>query len=78
VPVYYLHVRQTDGSLAEDLEGFDFADLDAAEAEATASAREIAAREIREGGRSECRSIEVTDAGGTLRATVSFRDATES
>ena len=51
MPLYYFNIRQPDGGLAEDDEGIELPGIDAAMAEAVASAKELAAESYRANGR---------------------------
>ena len=72
VPRFFLSLR--DGDFLPDMEGQDFADVDAARIVAVKGAREIMAEDIREGILRLNESVEITDEGGVLRARVLFRD----
>lgn len=74
MPRFYLHIRDG-GRLIADPDGSDLPDLDAARAEALASAREILAEKVKVGGVLNGQRIEITDAAGAVLATVPFRDA---
>lgn len=71
---FYFHIRDGSG-LIEDPDGSDLPDLDAARAEALASAREILANRLRSGEVLDGQSIEITDAAGEVLATVPLKDA---
>ena len=73
MPLYYFHVR--DGAvLLEDKDGTVLPDLEAAQAEARASAREIAADCLRANQAIDGRKIEIVDEAGTLLGTVPIRE----
>ena len=71
--MFYFNV-QTDGQVAQDPEGMDLPDLDAARQEATKAAREMAAAAVATGSEASVDNILVSDAGGRVLATVSLAD----
>ena len=76
MPTCFFHVRDG-GLLLEDKDGTDLPDLDAAVAEARASAREIAADSLRSDEVIDGRTIEITDDTQAVLATVLIRDVLE-
>lgn len=75
MPLYFLHVRDSDG-LIRDLEGSSLSNLEAARIEAIASARELMVDSIvTEGHVGIARSIEVCDANGARLLVVPFSEA---
>lgn len=75
VPRFFLSLR--DGEFLQDLEGQEYADVDAARRAAVRGAREIMAEDVKRGTLSLKDSVEITDEGGDLVAHVHFRDAVE-
>ena len=73
MPRYYLHLRDGEDT-AEDPEGKDLPDLEAAIAEAEVGARDILAAMLRAGEPLNGQSIQIVDDTGTVLATVRFRD----
>jgi PAS domain S-box-containing protein len=73
MPRFFLDVLNG-GEVREDPEGQDFADLDAALAEAVASARDLVARAIMQNEDVSGRSFLVRDENEQTVATVPFRD----
>jgi hypothetical protein len=71
---FYFHIRNGD-RLARDAEGIELGDIDAVREEATVAAREMIAELVRQGGRIEGHSIEVTDEKGGIVLTIPFRSA---
>lgn len=74
VPNFYFHVRDGD-RLIEDLDGSDLPSLEAARAKAVAATRQAVAEQLRRGEIMRDRSFEITDEGGRVLATVTYRDA---
>ena len=73
MPVYYFHVR--DGELLlEDKDGTNLPNMDAALAEARASAREIAADSLKANEAIDSRKIEIVDGEGKVVGTISIRE----
>ena len=70
---FFFHARYGD-TLFEDPEGAEWPDLDAARAEAIASARALAADDLRSNRPARNIQIEITDTTGQRLATVSVRD----
>jgi hypothetical protein len=67
MPRYYFHYRAPDEHLFEDRLGSCHADLDAAEREAKAIAKEILAEELEDGAQPfMSRSIEIEDEAGEI------------
>jgi hypothetical protein len=74
MPRFYFHI--VDGSTTiEDPDGSELSDLDAAISEALQSARHLLADKVRAGEVVDGQKFEIRDGGGTLLATVPFRDA---
>jgi hypothetical protein len=71
MPRFFMHVREAD-ELIEDLDGSDLPDLEAARAEATAAAREIAAEHLKTCKALGARRFEIWDDAGRMLATVPF------
>ena len=65
---------QTDDGLAEDPDGCDLGDLEAACDEATRAAREIAAAAVKAGREDAPSDILIADANGRVLAIVSLAD----
>jgi hypothetical protein len=65
MPRYFFHVRDND-DFAEDLEGEEFLDLDAAVNEMSEVAQELLAERVRTGRSVWGCTIELVDAGGSL------------
>ena len=74
MPRFYLHIRDGDRFL-EDPDGSELPDLDAARAEAMASARELLADKIKAGEVVNGQRFEIVDEAGEVRATVPVKDA---
>jgi len=74
LPRYYLHIRGADGTAASDEEGTDLADLDAAQADAVAAARELFAAAIKLACDPMLKSIVITDEAGTELGEVRIKD----
>ena len=74
MPHFFLHIRDGDRWI-EDREGIDFAELDAAKAEATSAARELLAERMKAGQAIDGQKFEICDASGRKHAEVFFRDA---
>ena len=70
---YFFNVR-SENTYISDAEGEEHADLDAATEEAKIAAREILAETVKRGHTIDSRRFEITDASGTVCATVTFRD----
>jgi hypothetical protein len=62
---YHFHIRDTEG-LIPDEEGSELANLDAARAEARASAHDLVANDLRSGRTTPERQIEIADARGAV------------
>jgi hypothetical protein len=74
MPLFFLNVR--DGaSLVRDPEGSEFADLEAARAEALASARDLVGDNLKNDQVQDNRQYEITDEAGQVLATVPLMDA---
>jgi hypothetical protein len=71
---FYFHIRNGD-RFAQDIEGVELNDIDAVHEEATVAAREMIAELVRQGGRIDGHSIEVTDDSGRVVLTIPFRSA---
>ncbi len=71
--MFYFNL-QTDGAVAQDPEGMDLPDFDAARQEATKAAREMAAAAVATGSEASVDDILITDANGDVLATVSLAD----
>jgi hypothetical protein len=65
IPRYFFHVRDNN-NFAEDLEGEEFSNLDAAVNEASEVARELLAERVRTGRSVWGCTIELVDAGGSV------------
>jgi hypothetical protein len=76
MPHFFFHVRDRD-DLTKDVEGVDLPDLEAARAEARASARDMLAERIDSDGTLGNQQFEICDDAGQLLATVPFGDAIE-
>lgn len=74
MPRFFLHIRDGD-DLIEDPDGSVLPDVEAARAEALASARDILAGLLKAGRILNGQCIEIVDEFGILRATVLMRDA---
>ena len=72
MPHYHFNIRDHDNRLIRDEEGNELADSEAALAEATISARDLASSALRE-GRPIARAIEVTNESGELLFAVPLR-----
>jgi hypothetical protein len=70
---FYFNV-QTDSAVAEDPEGTDLRDLEAARQEATKAAREMAAAAVRAADEHHVECTLIADASGRVLATVSLAD----
>lgn len=75
MPTYYFHVA--DDLYAEDSEGRDFPDVEAARRCAIEGCRDLAASCVRQGHLNLDHRVEVRDAAGNEVLSVSFRDAIE-
>jgi hypothetical protein len=73
MPVYYLNIREHE-QIAADQEGIDLPDLEAAKAEAQASAREILADALKSNTKVDGKVIEIADETGTIVGSVTLRD----
>ena len=62
---YHFHIRDAEG-LIPDEEGSELASLEAARAEARASAQDLVANDLRGGRTTPQRRIEIADARGTV------------
>ena len=71
---FYLHIRNGAG-YAEDLEGQDLPDLDAARDQAIEGVRSVLSDEARHGVLDLSGSIEIADGDGKVVLIVPFRDA---
>lgn len=69
---YYFNIRDAKGVISDD-EGSELSGITAALQEADASARDFAIDDLRGGTRVKDRSIEITDADGTLLECVAVR-----
>jgi hypothetical protein len=78
MPRYFFHIRNQDGSLAEDPEGQEFADLTEVEENAMASAKEILAEGLL-GGKPVLTGavFEICDKDKVLLLRFPFSDAAE-
>jgi hypothetical protein len=75
MPRYFFHLRDRSGTLL-DIEGSEHADAEAAAAEAMRHARGMIVEDVRHRGEVPLGDrIEITDAAGTMIATVSFADS---
>ena len=75
MPRYFFHLRDPSGTLL-DIEGSEHRDPEAAVAEAMRHARGMIVEEVRHRGHVPMGDrIEITDAAGTIIATVSFADS---
>ena len=73
VPLYYFHLR--DDISADDEEGRELPNLDAARAQAEAYARDMSAASVLEHGKINLHHrIEVADESGSIVSTVEFGD----
>lgn len=77
MPHYNLHIRH-DGELIEDPDGFDFADLAAAEVEVLEALRDILVDAIRERTRPLADMILIVDESGHELASMSLAQALPS
>lgn len=73
MPHFFFHNRNQDQTYL-DPEGSDLPDLAAAMAEATRSAREMMADELRRGPLTPGRNFDIVGDGGALLATIAFHD----
>jgi hypothetical protein len=71
---FYLHIRNG-GGYAEDFEGQDLPDLDAARLAAIDGVRSVLSEEARQGELDLCGSIEIADGDGNILLVVPFREA---
>jgi hypothetical protein len=76
MPIFFIHVRSHDG-LSEDLEGSELPNLDAAQSEALAAARDLVVDQIRTDTVSDGQ-LEIWDEFGHKLSTVPFRNAYKS
>lgn len=74
LPRFFLHQRHG-GDLIEDIEGAEFADLDALRREAVLSAREIMSERLLKGEDMNNSAFEIVDEGGNVVLCVSFKEA---
>ena len=74
MPLFYLHVCNGNG-FVQDEEGQDFADLEAARAEAVKSARSIMASDVQRGMLDLSSFIEIEDEHHRLVHTLGFEQA---
>ena len=70
---YFFNVR-SGNTYISDAEGQEHANLAAAKEEAETAAREILSEAIKNGDLIDSRKFEITDASGTVCATMPFRD----
>ena len=70
---FYLHLRDGD-QFTEDRAGGEYANLDAAVAEAEAGAREILAEMLKHGEPLDGQRIEIADTAGSVVKVVTFKD----
>jgi hypothetical protein len=76
MPLFYLHIRQGDGCLLEDPDGFDAPDIGAARAEAINGIRDLLAAAIKRGDGSVLdEAIVITDEAGQELMTIPYIDA---
>ena len=73
VPRFYLDILD-DNQVLQDLEGIDFANLEAAISEATAGARDLVAHGIMQNEDVSGQVFRIRDGNGEVVATVPFRD----
>jgi hypothetical protein len=71
---FYLHIRNGAG-YAEDFEGQELADLDAARAAAIEGVRSVLSEEARQGELDLSGSIEIADGDGNILMVLPFSDA---
>jgi hypothetical protein len=69
---YFFNIR-SEHTYISDAEGQDHEDLGAAREEAETAAREILSEAVKHGQLIDSRKFEITDASGTVCATVPFR-----
>jgi hypothetical protein len=74
MPRFYYHVRNGFG-FAEDEEGVELADLEAAKQHAIEGARSLRSADVAEGELDLRGRIEITDAAGACVLVLPFRDA---
>ena len=74
MPTFFLNVRDGD-YLTRDVEGTEFADLEAARAEALAAARDVLGDEMKNDQVQDTRQYEITDEAGQVLATIPLMDA---
>ena len=74
MPRFYMHISNGNG-FAEDDEGVELADVDAAREEALAGARDLMAKDLRKGEINLSSFIEVEDEAHRLLFTLHFSDA---
>lgn len=72
MPQFYFHIRDGD-DLAEDCEGSDLPDLEAAQKEAAEAAREIMSNSVLAGTAPNGRQFEITNADGDILGVVPFK-----
>lgn len=72
MPRYYFNIKTANG-LIRDPDGSDLPDLAAARLEAEKSARDLLADLLRDGAVLDGQTFEITDIGGAVLETVSFR-----
>jgi hypothetical protein len=77
MPRFFFHIREGD-RLVRDPEGGEFADLEAAHAEAIACARDLAAEQVRKGETLAGRFVEVADHHAITLASVAFLDVVKT
>jgi len=70
----FFRVREYDGDLTADIEGQEFADLEAARREAIASNREMLGEKLLHGGALNGRNIEIADETGHVVDVINSRD----
>jgi hypothetical protein len=73
MPVYFFHVRNDEGT-DEDFEGISFDSVEPAKLGATETLQDIIANELRAARHIEIVAIDITDATGTVVATVTIED----
>ena len=72
MPLYFFHIRKGEDFIRDD-EGGEFGDLEAAQAEAALSCRDLAVQEMRDGGFVTYCNVEIWDESGNLLDTVHTR-----
>jgi uncharacterized protein DUF6894 len=74
MPRYFFNIVDPDGTIP-DTEGSELPDIDAVREEALASAREMIAETIKNGGKVDGRSFRIEDITGAVDLTLAFKDA---